>query len=525
MRSIMKRFFVLLSLSWCLIYATGCDMFKQPVETLTVLAGSELKDLQPYFDNIRNNARVDLQMEYTGTLDGAEKLAGGAIYDLAWFSHGKYLSLLPETKGGIYAQEKIMLSPVVLGIKESKVKEWGWHGKKDIRWSDIADKAAAGNLKFAMTNPAASNSGFTALLGVAAAFSKTSGAVTSKDINKEQLKRFFAGQKLTSGSSGWLAEAYIREQVNLDGLINYESVLMSLNSSGRLKQKLVLIYPTEGIVTADYPLMLLSKNKREQYDRLVAYLKSEAFQKLVMDETGRRPVIPQVKLNGNFGGGMLVELPFPGDRNTIDSLIYSYLDEVRLPSSPIFVLDVSGSMKNQRIDNLRQALKNLTGLDKTLTGKFARFREREDLHLLPFNHQTSPLKTITIHSGDTVSESMQEVRQFVDSLQADGGTAIYAALIKAYMFASERQKLHPDRFYSVVLLSDGKNEAKTGYQDFKAYYDKQPEEVRSIKTFTILFGNSNVEEMSQIAELTGGRVFDGQQKSLAAVFKKIRGYQ
>jgi hypothetical protein len=33
---------------------------------------------------------------------------------------------LPETKKRIHAQEKIMLSPVALGVKKSKMKNWGW---------------------------------------------------------------------------------------------------------------------------------------------------------------------------------------------------------------------------------------------------------------------------------------------------------------------------------------------------------------------------------------------------------------
>lgn len=519
----MYRFIVLPIISLLLVIFSGCDS-KPPVQ-LTVLAGSELKDLQPFFQKIRKETGIELQMEYIGTLDGAEKLASGAVYDMAWFSHGKYLSMIPETKGRIHAQEKIMLSPVVLGIKQNKAKQWGWLDSQKIRWSDIAEKAASGELRYAMTNPASSNSGFTSLLGVAAAFSSGKSAITSSDVDKDKLKQFFTGQKLTSGSSGWLAEAYVREQNKLDGLINYESVLMSLNTSGELREKLHLIYPTEGIVTADYPLMLLNSSQRESFKSLVTYLKSEEFQQLIMEKTNRRPVIPQIRPSGNFSRAMLVELPFPADRATVDSLIFSYLDEVRPPSSPLFLLDVSGSMKDQRIKNLRLALKNLTGLDNTLTGKFSRFRVREQVVLLPFNHKPYRPTVINVNSGESDSPDMEFIRQFVDNLQANGGTAIYATLIEAYKIAGEQKQKYPNRFYSIVLLSDGKNEHAIGYADFEQFYKSQPPATKDIKTFTILFGNAHKEEMHQVADLTGGRVFDGQSKSLASVFKKIRGYQ
>lgn len=516
---------LLLPLCLLLLCLSGCKTATGPSETLTVLAGSELKDLSPLFGMIRKQTGIELKMEYIGTLEGAERLASGARPDLAWFSHGKYLSLLPQTKSLIHAQDKIMLSPVILGIKRSKVQSWGWLDGRTIRWSDIAEKAAGGELRFAMTNPASSNTGFTALLGVAAAFSKNTGALTSADVDKEQLLRFFAGQKLTAGSSGWLAEAFIREQDRLDALINYESVLMTLNGSGALAEPLELIYPQEGIVTADYPLMLINKDKREAYTRLVRYLTSKEFQQQIMERTYRRPVIPQVRLSSDFPGKILVELPFPSDLATIDNLIFAYFDEVRPPSSPIFLLDVSGSMQGNRIDNLRTSIKNFTGLDTSLTGRFARFRLREEVRLIPFNHEVLPPRVFNIDNNDQHSPAMEEIRRYVDSLNAGGGTAIYATLMEAYRIAGEQKRLHPERYRSIVLLTDGKNEHKVGFDDFAAFYRDLPKETREIKTFTILFGGGNVDEMLKVADMTGGRMFDGQKTSLAEVFKDIRGYQ
>jgi Ca-activated chloride channel family protein len=43
--------------------------------------------------------------------------------------------------------------------------------------------------------------------------------------------------------------------------------------------------------------------------------------------------------------------------------------------------------------------------------------------------------------------------------------------------------------------------------------------------FPVLFGDASVDEMKRIAELTGGRLFDGRAASLSTVFKEIRGYQ
>ena len=61
---------------------------------LKVIAGSELKDIEPMLETIKQKTGVQLQIEYIGTLDGAEKItAQQEPFDIAWFSHAKYLSL------------------------------------------------------------------------------------------------------------------------------------------------------------------------------------------------------------------------------------------------------------------------------------------------------------------------------------------------------------------------------------------------------------------------------------------------
>ena len=70
-------------------------MHRTQSNTLTVLAGSELKDLEPLLPDLQRATGVKLVPTYIGTLEGAEKIAGGDPSDVAWFSHGKYLSLLP----------------------------------------------------------------------------------------------------------------------------------------------------------------------------------------------------------------------------------------------------------------------------------------------------------------------------------------------------------------------------------------------------------------------------------------------
>ena len=124
----------LLALPLLLTALAGCNAFR-PSETMTVLAGSELKDIEPLLDEIERNTGVRLELEYTGTLNGVEALLDGADYDLAWFSHGKYLDLLQTGRNIVVTQEKTMLSPVVLGVTEALALSLE---RGDVLWHDGA---------------------------------------------------------------------------------------------------------------------------------------------------------------------------------------------------------------------------------------------------------------------------------------------------------------------------------------------------------------------------------------------------
>lgn len=494
-----------------------------PKRTLTVLAGSELKDMEPIFAQMAQDTGIQLEMTYIGTLAGAEAISAGTDYDLAWFSHSRYLTLLTQDRQLIKAQEPIMYSPVVLGVKSRHAKKLGWVDNANLTWRDIADTAEAGNLDFAMTNPASSNSGFTGLIGVTAAFAQTSDAFSEDDVDAAGLTKFFKGQKMTSGSSGWLSEAYVERQNTLDGLINYESVLLSMNEAGTLEDPLELVYPKEGIVSADYPLLLLNSEMRETYDEIVNYLLSAQTQGRLMSETLRRPAITGVTLDKRIPDTQLIELPFPRSLSVINAVLFAYLNEFSPPSTTVYILDVSASMNGEPLSELKEAMALLTGSDDSVTGQFARFRARERIILMPFSDDVLYTEVIQLPEGSAQNSSeLDHLRSKIEALSVQRGTAIYTALIEAYQLLELERSEQPDRLYSVVLLTDGA--ATRGVRESVLKDLIADEKIVTVPTFAVLFGDSDEEAMERIADWTGGRVFDSQ-KGLAQAFKTIRGYQ
>jgi Ca-activated chloride channel family protein len=245
----------------------------------------------------------------------------------------------------------------------------------------------------------------------------------------------------------------------------------------------------------------------------------------IMSQTNRRPAVAGVALGSQFPSQTLIEVAFPSNLDVINKLLLAYLDQIRRPSHPVFVLDMSGSMAGDRIANLQRALIGLTGTDTSITGQFARFRNREQITLITFSDTVLATRDFTIDSTDPQGKSLTDIRNYVTSLQAGGATAIYDALAQAYSVVARDQATDPNRFYSVVLMTDGENNSGRSADDFLNYYRSLPGPVRDAPTFTVLFGEASPPELQRIADATGGRVFDSRNADLSVAFKEIRGYE
>jgi Ca-activated chloride channel family protein len=496
-------------------------------DSFTILAGSELKDIEKGLKgDIRAATGLDLAFTYSGTLEAADRIAGGAKFDALWVSHGKYLAMNDALKGRILAQEKTMLSPVILGLKASKAHALGWDAEEPT-WKDMADAAKAGKFTFGMTDPTSSNTGLTATIGLAAALAKNPDALTEADLNNPRLQDFFKGQSLTSGSSGWLAETYEKDQSKVDGIINYESVLLSLNARGKLEEPLTLVYPKEGIITADYPLMLLNGAKRADYDKLVAYLRGEKFQSRMSALTLRRPVNPDAVMAAAIPRRTLIELSFPGQASLIAKLLDTFLSDVRIPGASRYVLDLSGSMTGERLDSLKQAMLMLASDKSKGSERFSRFQNREEVGIITFSGQ--PAATVLFPMGTDPlanANARAAAAQFVTPLAADGDTAIYSSVRQALVeLGQERSRAAGKRYYTIVLMTDGESNRGLTHNEFNDWYESQGREVHGIPVFPILFGEGNAKELGELAALTGGKLFDSRSTALPMVFKEIRGYQ
>jgi Ca-activated chloride channel family protein len=521
-----------LTLALCLVLvatlASCSGGHNGPATTLRVLASDELSDMEPLLKQLREDTGVRLEMDYKATNDASDTLlTGRRSYDLAWLSSDRYLRLRLKETGqsatpwaGVQSTS-IMRSPVVVGLTRDvaqRLKEKVPGGQ--LSWADIADAAATGTVHFGMADPWHSNSGLAALVGVATAAAGTGSALRPKDVSCDRLRGFRSGQTLTADSSGALLDAFAEHPGPTNALITYESELLHLNSSGKLKQPLEIVHPADGMVLSDYPLLLLDADRREAYDRVVTWLTQADHQREIMRQTLRRPVNTAVRREDRLKAPLGNALYFPDDPAVLDRLLDDYGDpRRRIADQVIFLLDFSGSMRGPRMAALRAAFAGLSGADSSATGKFVRFYQGERLTVTRFGGRPLDEHTVTVRGP----ADLTALEKFVARGGHDGSTAIWTALDHGYGTAQKAVREDPGRAVSIVLMTDGENNAGIDRATFVSRYRARPADARAVHTYPVYFGDADARQLRQVASVTGGRMVDAHGSSLSAAFKEIRG--
>ncbi|WP_067462154.1 VWA domain-containing protein [Actinomadura macra] len=514
-----RRPLALLMACALLVLDTGCT---SDVTTLRVLASSELTNMRPLLDELRRDTGIEVELDYRGTVDASAMLAKGDDHDLAWLSDDRYLQLKLQESGRPLRplSREIMMSPVVFGVRRQTADRLRRDAPDpNLSWADIADGAAKGLVHFGMADPWHASSGLAALVGVATAAARTGGALRPQDVTCDRLRGLFSGQTLTAPSSDKLIEAFVANQGRADALIGYESTLLSLNASGRLREPLEIVYPEDGIVMSEYPLLLLDPARRAAYDKVVAWLTRPDTQRKIMQRTLRRPVLPTVPRAPQLRNEIGNALYFPDQSQVIDRLLANYTSNAHQPGQVIFVLDYSGSMKGARIKALRATFEGLGGGDDSSLGRFVRFYQGERFTLMRFGESVHAERNITI-SGKNDAEA---IRSFLAADRFHQDTAVWSALDHAYQRAAELRRADPKRQVTIVLMTDGQNNSGMPLADFLRRYNALPVESKSVHTYTIRFGEADPAELNAAAKATGGRMIDANASSLDLAFEQTRG--
>lgn len=282
-----------------------------------------------------------------------------------------------------------------------------------------------------------------------------------------------------------------------------------------------VIVPADGVISADYPLSTLANPTHEGAGKKVKEL-AEWFGENphALTDAYLRPADPGAELPSELTGTQVFELPFPGSEAVVSMLQQAYADDLRTPGSTAFVLDTSGSMEGDRLELLRNTMEDLIDNSATSdTGGKVGIRDNENVSVVPFASDVGPVTEVTVNSRSGGNRS--ELSDAVDDLTAGGKTALYTALAETYRHIDTGGTSVP----SIVLMSDGEATQGMSFDSFVEFHEQLPKEQQAIPIFVILYGEASEEEMSDLTELSGGKLFDALEGDLARAFKEIRGYQ
>ena len=434
----------------------------------------------------------------------------------------------------ITATDNLVLSPVVIAMWKPMAEALGW-GKKPIGWSDILALARNqkgweaygypqwGRFKFGHTHPQFSNSGLISLFAeIYAASGKTAG-LTVADVNKPHTADVLSAIERSVVHYGSSTGFFGRQMFStgpqyLSAAVLYENMVTESYSQNNLPFPVVAIYPKEGTFWSDHPIGIVEREwvtpeHREAAKTYIQYLLQRPQQEKAM-AYGFRPGAVDVPLASPIDEAHGVDPKEPKTTLEVPSVpvmdsILNLWQQKKKTANVVLVMDTSGSMNdNRKIQNAREGARELVSL----------LSEGDRLSLLPFNSKiTWASQNLLIKTG------RDELSRTIDSLFAQGGTALYDSIDTAYQYLlSRNHDNEADSILSVVVLTDGEDtESKMHLNELmdRIRFDG---ETHTIHVFTIAYGkDARKDILGQIAEATQAKSYEGTPENIVGVFKDI----
>ena len=537
MRNRLATFLVGLAIAAILLFSFGRDVMTPAATPLAIVSGSENRALEPLILDWASQNNLAPTITYLGSVDISREIAKGteAAYDAVWPANSLWLQL-GDTQKVIKHPQSILRSPVVLGLRKPIAESLGWVGRDDVTIQMIEQAAAAGKFRLAMTSATQSNSGASAYFGFLYAMAGSPDVLTSDILAdpalQDRVRSFLATVDRSSGSSGWLKDALVANPDAYDAMFNYESAILEANQAltAAGQEPLYIIYPANGLSVADSPLAYVSKGDaatEAAFLSLQEFLLSPETQK-TLSGLGRRSGLIGMDAEGadpavwrrDWGVDLtraIAPIPTP-EAGVIAEALRLYQTELRKPSLTIWVLDVSGSMEGQPIEEMKQAMRLL--LDRKAAAVNLLQPSRRDVAIiLPFSDTTL---TPILAEGDSDTVLEYALTQ-VNALEAGGGTDLYLALDQALELLQTYADDGTLRDYlpAIVAMTDGASD--TVNRDAFLADVAARSFGRDVPIHAIAFGNADEEQLQALTDGSIGRLFQSDD-GLAEALRQAKGY-
>jgi Ca-activated chloride channel family protein len=554
----MKRKLAAWLVSWLMVVSlilSACQMIPGLGKSVTVMIvyGSEKKEwLEPLVSEYNaakhtteDGATIVVEAVAMGSIESVRGIIDGTLQPTVWSPASSVYIPVANAEwaknhtGPLVGDNPpdLVLSPVVIAMWEPMARALGWPDKA-LGWADIAELATSdegwsaygfpvwGDFQFGHTHPEYSNSGIVSILAEAYAGAGKQRGLTLDDINSPKTQEFMRQVESSvihyGTSTGFFAERmFERGPSYLSAAVLYENLIVAQESkrlSGQSTQtQVVAIYPKEGTFWSNNPYAILNApwvtdEQRAAAKDFEAYLLDKPQQQRAI-ELGFRPADPSIPLTSPLDAQHGVDISQPQTVLEIPSVevitgIQKLWEQTKKPVDLVVVMDISGSMKGDKISAARESLKQFVQL----------LDDRDRLEIILFNSEMSILTDLS-----PIGAKRQQVLAGVGGIFERGGTRMYDAVEMAYQ--ELEAKGDPNHIRAVVVLSDGMD-TESDVSQFGIFQMLQTGSEESggnaIKLFTIGFGDdADKQTLTTMAEYTGGKQYDASPENINKIYAEI----
>src|SRR5215207_2549208 len=484
---------------------------------------------------------VFVEGEVVSSGEAESKLASGDLELTAWSPAsslwGRLLNFEADRSLAADENPSIVRTPLVIAMWEPFARALGWP-RKQLGFEQIIQLARSnqgfaefghpefGSFKLVHTNPDFSTSGLEAVVAEYYAATGKKEGLTEADVTGSDARTVVRDIERSIVHYGdttlFIADQMRREGLGYASAVAMEEVtLLDFNRNRGSQPKLVALYPPEGTFYSDNPFIVLDAPwvrpaQRQGAERFQQFLEDEITPELAAQSGFRppslddQPVAPVSKENGADPAQPKRVLGLPEPR-VLDAVRRAWRED-RKPASVLLVVDTSGSMAEEsRLERAKGGLRSF----------FRNVGRQDSVGLTIFSDRITPLIPVGPYRTGA-----PKLRQTVQNLIADGGTAVYDATIEG--FRTVRSGASPDRINAVVVLTDGEDtDSGASADDVVNAVRAQGDSDDQVRVFTIAYSAGAVgaaEALQKISEASGGQAYQGDTEDIEAVYRSISSF-
>jgi Ca-activated chloride channel homolog len=479
--------------------------------------------------------------EVVSSGDAEAKIADGRLEPVVWSPAsslwGRLLNFDADRPLAPDDSPSIVRTPLVIAMWEPFARALGWPREK-IGFEQVIRLARSnqgfaeyghpefGRFKLVHTNPDFSTSGLSAVVAEYYAATGKKEGLTEQDVTSSKARKIVKDIERSIVHYGdttlFIADQMRRQGPGYASAVAMEEVtLLDFNKRRGPQPKLVALYPPEGTFYSDNPFIVLDAPWVSAKQRAGAKRFQEFLAERIDPERAARfgfrpadleqqPVAPLTKENGVDPAQPERVLGLPEPR-VLDRIKRTWRED-RKPASVLLVVDTSGSMNDEnRLVRAKEGLKTF----------FDQVGRQDSVGLTIFSDRIQPLIPV-----GPFSQQQGRLRETVNNLIADGGTAVYDATVDG--FNQIRSEASPERITAVVVLTDGEDtDSSISAEDVVNTVRAQGDSDDQVRVFTIAYSAGAVgaaEALEQIATASGGQPYEGDTEDIETVYKSISSF-